>query len=142
MEKDLGHWITDLQVPDSFYGFVYVIINKISNRRYFGKKQAETIKKLRPLKGKKLKRHKKVETDWKTYTGSSPELNNDISDIGKDNFEFRIIRFCTCKWELSYYEAKEQFKHDVLFQPDKYYNGIINLRINRAPKALLENYGK
>lgn len=141
MEKDLGHWITELSdIPEEFYGFVYKITNNITKKSYIGKKQAMTIKKLPPLKGKKNKRKKIVETDWKKYTSSSPELNKDISTLGKDNFTFQIIKFCTCKWELSYYEAELQFKEEVLFKPNEYYNGIINLRINRPPKDTLSRY--
>lgn len=141
MEKDLGHWVTELSdIPEEFYGFVYKITNNITKKSYIGKKQAMTIKKLPPLKGKKNKRKKIVETDWKKYTSSSPELNKDISTLGKDNFTFQIIKFCTCKWELSYYEAELQFKEEVLFKPNEYYNGIINLRINRPPKDTLLRY--
>ena len=77
---DLGHWITSLVLTpdDSPYGFIYVITNLIDNKRYFGKKQIKTIKKLKPLKGKKNKRHFDAETDWKTYMSSSNELNEDI----------------------------------------------------------------
>lgn len=107
---------------------------------YIGKKLCTSVKKLPPLKGKTRKRHKKVETDWKTYTGSSPELNEDIKKLGKDKFKFEIIKFCTCKWELSYFEAKAQFEEDVLFKQDEYYNGIINLRIGRSPKENLEKF--
>jgi Putative endonuclease segE, GIY-YIG domain len=138
---DLGHWTTKIDdIPETFFGFIYKITNKKTNRSYIGKKQAQTIRKMKPLKGKKLGRRKVVDTDWKTYTGSSPELNQDISELGEDNFLFEIIRFCTCKWELSYYEAAEQFKNEVLLKPSEYYNGIINLRINRPPKATLEQY--
>lgn len=135
----LGHWSTSLEVPESFYGFIYVITNTVSGRKYYGKKQARTIRKLKPLKGKKRGRRKEVETDWQIYTGSSPELNADILSLGKDKFTFEIIKFCTCKWELAYYEAKFQFENDVLFHPDKFYNGIINLRINRPPKNLCDS---
>lgn len=139
MKKDLGHWITDLSViPEEFYGFIYKITNNVTKKAYIGKKQAMTVKKLPPLKGKKNKRKKIVETDWKKYTSSSPELNKDIVTLGKDNFTFQIIKFCTCKWELAYYEALCQFKEEVLFKPNEYYNGIINLRINRPPKNLLD----
>ena len=68
------------------------------------------------------------------------ELNEDIKKLGKDKFKFEIIKFCTCKWELSYFEAKAQFEEDVLFKQDEYYNGIINLRIGRSPKESLEKF--
>ena len=136
---DLGHWITSLVLSpdDSPYGFIYVITNLIDNKRYFGKKQIKTIKKLKPLKGKKNKRHFDAETDWKTYMSSSNELNEDIVKLGKDNFKFEIIRFCDSKFELAYFEAKIQFDNEVLLK-DGFYNGIINCRIGRAPRSLLE----
>ena len=139
---DLGHWVTDLDMPDEFFGFVYRITRLSDGKAYIGKKQAMSVRKLKPLKGKKLGRRKTVETDWKTYTGSSPQLNEDIEKLGEKAFEFRIIKFCTCKWELAYYEAEAQFAEKVLFFPDLYYNGIVNLRINRPPKAVLEEWTK
>ena len=82
------------------------------------------------LKGKKNKRRYEIETDWKTYTSSSNQLNEDLDTLGKDSFKFQIIRWCDSKWELSYYEAKLQFEEEVLLKDD-YYNGIINLRIGK-----------
>ena len=79
------------------------------------------------------------ESDWKSYTSSSNELNSDILKYGKDKFIFKIIRACDSKWALAYYEAKEQFDRDVLFRDD-YYNGILNLRIGKAPKQELAKY--
>jgi hypothetical protein len=140
MNQDLGHWVTSIDIPKEIFGFVYRITNLENNKMYIGKKLCTSVKKLPPLKGKTRKRHKKVETDWKTYTGSSPELNEDIKKLGKDKFKFEIIKFCTCKWELSYFEAKAQFEEDVLFKQDEYYNGIINLRIGRSPKESLEKF--
>lgn len=136
---DLGHWQTNLsfnlaQLP---YGFIYIITNTVDGKKYIGKKQIKSVKKLKPLKGRKNKRHFDIETDWKTYTSSSNELNADIVKHGKDRFKFEIIRFCDSKFELAYYEAKLQFEHDVLLK-DGYYNGIINCRIGRAPNLLLE----
>lgn len=140
--QDLGHWMTAItEIPENFYGFIYRITNLTNDRAYIGKKQARSIRKLKPLKGKKRGRRKEVETDWKTYTGSSPELNSDIERLGKDNFKFEIIRFCDSKWELAYYEAQQQFNENVLLYPNLYYNGIINLRINKAPKETLAKHG-
>ena len=126
---DLGHWEGVLEEStDLPYGFIYKITNLTNDKKYIGKKQCQSIRKRPPLKGKKNKRHEKIETDWKTYTSSSNELNKDLEELGKDKFKFEILRWCDSKWELSYYEAGLQFNEEVLLRDD-YYNGIINVRI-------------
>ena len=126
---DLGHWEGVLEEStDLPYGFIYKITNLTNDKKYIGKKQCKSIRKRPPLKGKKNKRHEKIETDWKTYTSSSNELNKDLEQLGKGSFKFEILRWCDSKWELSYYEARLQFKEEVLLRND-YYNGIINVRI-------------
>jgi len=137
--NSLGHWCTtcSINLNDLPYGFIYVITNLTNNKKYIGKKQIKSVKKLKPLKGKKNKRHFDIETDWKTYTSSSNDLNIDIQALGMDKFKFEIIKLCDSKFELSYYEAKLQFDNDVLIK-DGFYNGIINCRIGTAPRSLLE----
>ena len=132
--EDLGHWVSTVAVPSAAYGFVYCITNTVEQRMYVGKKQMQSVLKQRPLKGKIKRRHKVVETDWKSYTSSSNELNSDIVKFGKDKFRFEIIRFCCSKSELAYYEAKEQFDREVLLRED-YYNGMINLRIGKVKQS-------
>ena len=134
-----GHWKPDVILEDASevpFGFIYQITNLINNRKYIGKKQCLSIKKRAPLKGKTKKRHQVVETDWRTYTSSSNELNSDISTLGIENFSFKIIMWCNSKWELSYNEAKLQFEKEVLLS-NEYYNGIINLRIGKKPRRRL-----
>lgn len=130
MDTDLGHWTYDGEISPEPYGFIYEITNMVSNKKYIGKKQMTSTRKLAPLKGKKNKRHRVIETDWKTYTGSSNELNSDIETYGKEKFKFEILQFCNSKSELSYREAKLQFEKDVLLK-EEFYNGIINCRIGK-----------
>lgn len=135
---DLGHWDVEegVYLHDNFFGFIYCIVNKKTGKTYIGKKQCVRRLKRKPLKGKKRNRIDSLESDWKTYTSSSKELNEDIIKFGKENFTFSIIKLCGSKWELGYEEIKEQIKRDVLLRDD-YYNGIINVRIGRPPKSLL-----
>lgn len=136
---DTGHWKVYQAVPEDAFGFIYEIVNTISGKKYIGKKQMKRKIRRLPLKGKKRKRVDYVDSDWKTYTGSSDTLNIDIAANGKDKFVFKILKFCNSKFELSYFEAKMQFEKDVLLSED-YYNGIINCRIGKPPKLFLEQY--
>lgn len=135
---DLGHWqLADgISFSENAFGFIYEIINTINNRRYIGKKQCQSRLKRKPLKGKKRNRIDYIDSDWRVYTGSSNELNEDIEKYGKGNFLFKIIKTCNSKWALAYYEIKEQIDRDVLLRND-YYNGIVNCRIGKIPKGEL-----
>ena len=136
---DCGHWKVYGTVRDDAFGFINEITNITNSKKYIGKKQMVRKIKRKPLKGKKRKRIDFIESDWKTYTGSSDALNNDIAPLGLDKFIFKILKFCNSKFELSYFEAKMQFEKDVLLS-ENYYNGIINCRIGKAPKLFLEQY--
>ena len=136
---DTGIWEVNEAIPENAFGFIYEITNTINGKKYIGKKQMTRKIRRKPLKGKKRKRIDHIESDWKTYTGSSDALNLDISTLGNDKFIFKILKFCNSKFELSYFEAKMQFEKDVLLS-ENYYNGIINCRIGKAPKVFLEQY--
>lgn len=138
---DSGHWLLNegVIISENTFGFIYEITNTVLDKKYIGKKQCTCRIKRKPLKGKTKSRIDHKESDWKSYTSSSNELNADILKYGKDKFIFKILRSCDSKWALAYYEAKEQFEHDVLFRED-YYNGILNLRIGKAPKQELAKY--
>jgi hypothetical protein len=136
---DTGHWLINegVYMHENMFGFIYEITNKVNGKKYIGKKQCIRKIKRKPLKGKTRNRIDHKESDWKSYTSSSNELNEDIQKHGKENFEFRILKVCGSKWELGYEEIKEQIARDVL-RRDDYYNGIINVRIGTPPKSLLK----
>jgi hypothetical protein len=113
-----------------YIGFVYVITDS-NGMKYVGKKTFKSRRKLAPLKGKTRKRIKIVESDWKTYYGSSEEVKLLVEQNGVDSFKREIIHLCYKKGEMGYLEAKEQFDRNVLLS-DEYYNGIINCKIHRS----------
>jgi hypothetical protein len=123
------------ELPEDCVGFVYLITNTISNRKYIGKKLAKFSKtsyKTVTLKNgtkKKKKIKSKVDSDWREYYGSSTELTADIEKLGKENFTRDILFYCKSKAECSYIEAREQFSKKVLESKD-YYNGQIAVRVH------------
>jgi len=127
---------TITELPKGTVGFVYLITNTKSNKKYIGKKLAQFKKTRPPLKGKKNKRRSTVESDWQTYWGSSDHLKADVAELGTKNFTREILYFCNSRGMLSYLEAKEQFDREVLLSTE-YYNGIINCRVGSS-KILLE----
>lgn len=135
------------ELPEDCVGFVYLITNNVSGRKYIGKKLAKFSKttyktvKLKNGNKKKKKIRGKIESDWRDYYGSSTELNNDVEQLGRENFTREILYICKSKAECSYIEAREQFERKVL-ESDDYYNGIINVRVGGSTvlrEALLEH---
>jgi hypothetical protein len=123
------------ELPEDCVGFVYIITNITTGRKYIGKKLAKfskTTQKTIKLKNgtkKKKKIRSKIDSDWRDYYGSSPELTKDIELLGKDNFTREILYYCKSKSECSYIEAREQFSRRVLESKD-YYNGHIQVRVH------------
>jgi hypothetical protein len=123
------------ELPEDCVGFVYLITNNITGRKYIGKKLAKFSKttyrvvKLKNGTKKKKKIRSKVDSDWQEYYGSSIELTSDIEKLGKENFTREIIHYCKSKAQTSYLEAKEQFARNVLESKD-YYNGQISVRVH------------
>ena len=123
------------ELPEDCVGFVYLITNKLSGRKYIGKKLAKfsktTYKVVRLKNGNKKKKRirTKIDSDWQLYYGSNDQLNRDIQELGSDNFTREILFYCKSKAECSYIEAREQFNHRVL-ESDDYYNGQIVCRIH------------
>lgn len=122
--EDIGNYI----------GYVYMITNLRTNRRYIGKKNFY-FSKTKQVKGKKKKY--KIESDWRDYYGSSEELNHHVNIFGKDQFTREILRFCTSKGEMSYFEAKYQFQYDVL-ESDQFYNTWIMCKVHKKHLTFLK----
>jgi len=123
------------EISEDYIGFVYIITNLTTDKKYIGKKLAKFAKttyKVVKLKNGTKKRKKirgKIESDWQEYYGSNDELNKDVVTLGKENFRRDILYFCKTKSECSYIEAREQFSRRVLESND-YYNGHIQVRVH------------
>lgn len=129
-------WTYQGQLFDSeeigdYVGFVYLITDLSNGRKYVGKKLFVSRRKLPALKGKTRKRVKISESDWKTYYGSSDEVQQLVEQQGSNNFKREILHLCKTKGAMSYLELKEQMDRQVLLT-DEYYNGIIQVKIHQS----------
>jgi hypothetical protein len=110
------------------YGFVYIITNEVSGKKYIGKKFFYSLK-TKQVKGKKKKI--KVPSDWQTYYGSNEELKKDVIIHGRESFRREIVHLCKSKGVCGYLEAKEQFVNGALESED-YYNSWIMVRVRKS----------
>lgn len=124
-------------LPADTVGFVYLITNLVTGKKYIGKKLAKfkkTTYKVVKLKNGTKKRKKirgTIDSDWQEYYGSSDNLAKDILVLGISNFKREILYYCKSKAECSYIEAREQFSRQVL-ESDEYYNGHIQVRVHKS----------
>ena len=116
---------------DDNFGFVYLITNIQSGRKYIGRKY---FWQFRTPKGKKRK--VKSESDWKKYYGSCPELKEDIIKLGKQSFSRVIISLHKTKGKTNFEETRQLFLNGVLTESldtggPAYYNSNILSRYFR-----------
>ena len=117
------------ETPEDYQGFVYIITELDSGKKYLGKKNFWRPKVL-PKNSKRSRRMRtRVESDWRGYYGSSKELQVLVEQRGGDNYKREIVRLCRNKGEMSYYEAKAQFDNDVLLS-DEWFNNFIGCKIH------------
>jgi hypothetical protein len=107
------------------FGFVYMIENTITGRKYIGRKYF-TQAGYRTVNGKKRKIRKP--SDWRDYYGSNETLKGEVAELGKDKFVRTILHLCKSKSECSYFETKEIFKQDALLRED-FYNQWVTCKI-------------
>lgn len=94
--------------PHEYFGFIYIIHNKVDDKLYLGRKQYHRY----------VKKKKGNESDWRKYKGSSKNVHADMVKHGLDNFDFYIIGNAKTRGGLVYSEANLQHKYDVLTQID------------------------
>jgi len=117
------------ETPDEFQGFVYMVTEKDTGKKYIGKKFFWKPKILPITKTRKRRVRTRAESDWRTYYGSNKEVQTLVESKGKDNYKREILKLCKSKGECSYYEAKLQFQYDVLLS-NEFYNEFIGCKIH------------
>lgn len=123
------------EIPEYAIGFVYCITNLTNGRKYIGKKNFYSTKRVR-VKGRTNKKKVRSESDWREYFGSNSVLLSDVQTLGLDNFKREIIHICKSKASMSYFEVKEQIEREVLFS-ENYYNEFVGCRISAKHLKLL-----
>ena len=116
----------------SYVGFVYLITEIDTNKKYIGRKY---FYQLRKKKGKS--KRVKSESDWKKYYGSSKELLEKIKIKEKNNYKRQILSLHTTKGDVNYEEVKQLFLNNVLEDSD-YYNDNINGKWYKKPEHIRE----
>ena len=107
------------------FGFVYLITNLQSGKKYIGRKYFWSFRKP-PGKKRKVKQ----ESDWQKYYGSCPELKEDIKLFGKGIFSREILSLHETRGTCNFEETKQLFLNNVLSEAlddgsPAYYNSNI-----------------
>ena len=110
------------------FGFVYLIENLITNRKYIGRKYFSKAG-VRQVNGKKKKIRKT--SDWESYWGSNETLKAEVAELGEHNFRRTILHLCKTRSECSYYETYEIFTRHCLLD-ELYYNEWVSAKIRKA----------
>ena len=88
-----NHWLyqgtafTSDDIGNKF-GYVYLIVNRTTGKKYIGRKYFTQCRK--PRGGK---RRVSSESDWKKYYGSSPELKQDVKQFVLPDQLKNVINF-------------------------------------------------
>lgn len=111
----------------NYYGFIYLIVNKINNKFYIGKFQNH-----RYTNGTKM--HVR---DYSDYYGSGRLIKQAVEKYGKDNFDRYILEYTFNKEDARTKELYYQRKYNVDKNEKSY-----NLSINSDGGNTISGYSK
>jgi hypothetical protein len=122
--------------PQDYFGFVYKITNLTNSKFYIGKKYfyhtsnvklgKKELAALPVTRGRKSTTKQVIkESDWRSYWGSSKELQQDVKELGAEMFECIILKLCKDKKELTYYELHYQCTNECLLSYNSYNDNIL-----------------
>jgi hypothetical protein len=115
---DSGHWdSTGIKLdPVNAVGFVYVIVEKETHRKYIGKKNFKGIGKL----------NKGSDSNWRTYSSSSKYVQELIREKGLQEFSFVILDQYFTTGGLSFAETWTQIVCETPSRNDEFFNRFID----------------
>lgn len=108
-------------------GFVYLIENLITGRKYIGRKYFSKAG-YKQVNGKRKKIRKP--SDWQTYYGSNDTLKREVAELGVHNYRRTILYLCKSKSECAYWETYEILKRHALLD-ESYYNDWVTAKIRK-----------
>lgn len=117
--------LTDDMIPDKAVGFIYLITHIPSNKKYIGRKLLT--KAHRRQKNNKIIRTR-IDSGWKDYWSSSPEVNLLVETEGYDSFTREVILFASSKGQMNYMEECLQFVFGVV-ESEMWFNGNIRSKL-------------
>ena len=121
--------------PQDYFGFVYKITNLTNSKFYIGKKYfyhtsnvklgKKELAALPVTRGRKSTTKQVIkESDWRSYWGSSKELQQDVKELGAEIFECIILKLCKDKKQLTYFEMHYQCVSECLLSNNSYNDNI------------------
>lgn len=120
-QPNQGHWTGQKANPYKYLGFVYLITDHTTGRKYVGKKMYYRGKSIPGCKGRVTDRQSDKwrcrcwsDSGWREYTGSSNKLNKHLKECPDNQYTFEIIYQCRSKASLAYVESREMWQRDVL----------------------------
>ena len=126
------------EAPKGYEGFVYLITNTETGKRYIGRKFFYSRRK--PPKTKKnadtKRRRVTKESDWRDYWSSSKILQEEVTTNGQDKYTREILVLCKTQGDCNRMETKLLWMWDVL-EDDNFYNDSISNH-KRAPSNVEE----
>jgi hypothetical protein len=119
-----GRIFTEEDIDDN-YGFVYILENNLTGRKYIGKKFF-TKAGSKTVKGKRKKVRKS--SDWLEYHGSNKVVQEEVK-LGIP-FKKTILHLCKTRSECAYWETVEIISQCALVRED-YYNDWLMVRVRK-----------
>jgi len=122
-------WINapdDITIKD--VGFVYRIHELNTGMDYIGCKKFWRVVKYKPLKGKKNRRIKYIESDWREYNSSNKEIQKKIQEWPENYHKIMLSTFGSVA-DMKAYEAYLQLQRYFNGEWNTLYNEVINLRM-------------